>query len=94
MATEGASGHVHSNIDDIMAIQRQVSLEPGAQYSQVDCRWQGRADCNLWENLKQDLPRQLQQIIVLNTVVCPIFKKNSVRTPYCAAVLIVSVISA
>jgi hypothetical protein len=36
MATEGASGHVHSNIADIVAIQRQVSLEPGAQYSQVD----------------------------------------------------------
>jgi hypothetical protein len=35
MATEGASGHVHSNIADIVAIQRQVSLEPGAQYSQV-----------------------------------------------------------
>jgi hypothetical protein len=35
-SSSGASGHVHSNIADIVAIQRQVSLEPGAQYSQVD----------------------------------------------------------
>lgn len=35
MTTEGAPGHLHSNVAYIVAIQRQVSLEPCAQDSQV-----------------------------------------------------------